>query len=554
MGAYENPITAVDDKSAAIIAAGFQSFASSITSAFLERQKKQEELAKQYLVDANNLLVAGAKSAAELESFMQENKEVLGDFGDTLVEQHRDGLSREFYLKNTIDSMAVRNPDDLEKKKQMITEYQTLIQGNQQAITDYTGVDSTIKQISTEASSGFLTRTAGQIDNLDERNSAAIKVANILGDITTVERPFEKKTNSLGENILIFYPEGEPAVEWNITRNGDPNDLKKVSNLTVRIDEALTLGTNPAIVTGKGGFVPSEEYRVYEAGANGGKIAKFNYTVKPLPDGRKVTYATPVYDMERFNTGLASAVSTAVNQEQDDYGRLSAFRHYMAGTIVGEKVTYKDPNDLDPITGKPKDKEEIIEKDSFNLDDQGQMSDAQRSLYAAATAAYMQTKYAYVPQAEIDYTRGPSTTTTTTTKLPKATPEEKAKLYYEEFIQDPVTKFEEFTGLAPKWDEKKGTMTISAQDLGEEEGDDIVYNMNTKGGRARFYRKLLDESGYLSGDDEGEKIRRAFSSVVGIASAGEITKRQFITDYMDNDSTASKEQAEKAWEFQKRKE
>jgi hypothetical protein len=554
MGAYENPITAVDDKSAAIIAAGFQSFASSITSAFLERQKKQEELAKQYLVDANNLLVAGAKSAAELESFMQENKEVLGDFGDTLVEQHRDGLSREFYLKNTIDSMAVRNPDDLEKKKQMITEYQTLIQGNQQAITDYTGVDSTIKQISTEASSGFLTRTAGQIDNLDQRNSAAIKVANILGDITTVERPFEKKINSLGENILIFYPKGEPAVEWNITRNGDPRDMKKVSNLTVRIDEALTLGTSPTIVTGKGGFVPSEEYRVYEAGANGGKIAKVNYTVKTLPDGSKRTYATPVYDMERYNTALASAVSTAVNQEQDDYGRLSAFRHYMAGTIVGEKVTYKDPNDLDPITGKPKDKEEIIEKDSFNLDDQGQMSDAQRSLYAAATAAYMQTKYAYVPQAEIDYTRGPSTTTTTTTKLPKATPEEKAKLYYEEFIQDPVTKFEEFTGLAPKWDEKKGTMTISAQDLGEEEGDDIVYNMNTKGGRARFYRKLLDESGYLSGDDEGEKIRRAFSSVVGIASAGEITKRQFITDYIANDPTASKEQAEKAWEFQKRKE
>jgi hypothetical protein len=97
-------------------------------------------------------------------------------------------------------------------------------------------------------------------------------------------------------------------------------------------------------------------------------------------------------------------------------------------------------------------------------------------------------------------------------------------------------------------------MTISAQDLGEEEGDDIVYNMNTKGGRARFYRKLLDESGYLSGDDEGEKIRRAFSSVVGIASAGEITKRQFITDYIANDSTASKEQAEKAWEFQKRRE
>ena len=545
MGAYENPITAVDDKSAAIIAAGFQSFASSITSAFLERQKKQEELAKQYLVDANNLLVAGAKSAAELESFMQENKEVLGDFGDTLVDQHRDGLSREFYLKNAIASMAVRNPDDLEKKKQMITEYQTLIQGNQQAITDYTGVDSTIKQISTEASSGFLTRTAGQIDNLDERNSAAIKVANILGDITTVERPFEKKINSLGENILIFYPKGEPAVEWNITRNGDPNDLKKVSNLTVRIDEALTLGTNPAIVTGKGGFVPSEEYRVYEAGANGEKIPKFNYTVKTLPDGSKRTYRTPVYDMERFNTGLASAVSTAVNQEQDDYGRLSAFRHYMAGTIVGQEVTYKDKNGND-IKKK-------IENDSFNLDNQGQMNDEQRSFYAAAATAYIQTNYAYVPEAEEDFTRAPSTATTTT-KLPKATPEEKAKSYYEEFIQDPVTKFEEFTGLAPKWDEKKGTMTISAQDLGEKEGDDIVYNMNTKGGRARFYRKLLDESGYLSGDDEGEKIRRAFSSVVGIASAGEITKRQFITDYIANDSTASKEQAEKAWEFQKRKE
>ena len=538
MGAYENPITAVDDKSAAIIAAGFQSFASSITSAFLERQKKQEELAKQYLVDANNLLVAGAKSAAELESFMQENKEVLGDFGDTLVDQHRDGLSREFYLKNAIASMAVRNPDDLEKKKQMITEYQTLIQGNQQAITDYTGVDSTIKQISTEASSGFLTRTAGQIDNLDERNSAAIKVANILGDITTVERPFEKKINSLGENILIFYPKGEPAVEWNITRNGDPRDMKKVSNLTVRIDEALTLGTNPTIATGKGGFVPSEEYRVYEAGANGEKIAKVNYTVKTLPDGSKRTYATPVYDMERYNTALASAVSTAVNQEQDDYGRLSAFRHYMAGTIVGQEVTYKDKNGND-IKKK-------IENDSFNLDNQGQMNDEQRSFYAAAAAAYMQTKYAYVPQAEIDYTRGPSTTTTTT-KLQKATPEELAKSYYEEFIQDPVTKFEEFTGLTPKWDEKKGTMTISAQDLGEEEGDDIVYNMNTKGGRARFYRKLLDESGYLSGDDEGEKIRRAFSSVVGIASAGEITKRQFITDYIANDPTASKEQAEKAF-------
>lgn len=537
MGAYENPITAVDDKSAAIIAAGFQSFASSITNAFLERQKKQEELAKQYLVDANNLLVAGAKSAAELESYMQANKQKTGDFGDTLVEQHRDKLSREFYLKNAIESMAVHNQEDLEKKKQMITEYQTLVQGNQQAITDYTGVDSTITQLSTEASAGFLTRTAGQIDNLDERNSPAIKVANILSNITPVERPFERKINSSGDNILIFYPEGEPAVEWNITRNGDPRDMKKVSNLTVRIDEALTLGTNPTVATGKGGFVPSEEYREYEVGANGEKIPKFNYTVKRLPDGSKRTYKTPAYNMERYNTALASAVSTAVNQEQDDHGRLSAFRHYMAGTIVGQKVTYKDKNGND-ITKK-------IENDSFNLNDQGQMSDEQISLYTAATAAYIQTKYAYVPQAEEDFTRAPSTTTTTTPKPPKATPVELAKSYYEEFMQDPVAKFEEFTGLAPKWDEKKGTMTISAQDLGEEE--DIVYNMNTKGGRARFYRKLLDESGYLSGDDEGEKIRRAFSSVVGVASAGEITKREFITDYMENDPNATKEAAEEAY-------
>ena len=552
MGAYENPITAVDDKSAAIIAAGFQSFASSITNAFLERQKKQEELAKEYLVDADNLIKARQKSAKEMQDEIDRNLEKLGNVGDRFVEYTRASFMEEADLDAQINAMAVRNQEDLEKKKLLQNEYNIKYKANASKLSDYKDFDFFSQQEATQSSTGLLTRKAGEIDNLDPRNANFIKASNILKGITSFNNVFTEKNNGISENILEFYPEGEEPFEVNMSRLNQ--DIYTVSNLTVRINEALTLGTNPPIVTGKGGFVPSEEYRVYEAGANGGKIAKFNYTVKPLPDGRKVTYATPVYDMERYNTALASAVSTAVNQEQDDYGRLSAFRHYMAGTIVGEKVTYKDLNDLDPITGEPKDKEEIIEKDSFNLDDQGQMSDAQRSLYAAATAAYMQTKYAYVPQAEIDYTRGPSTTTTTTTKLPKATPEEKAKLYYEEFIQDPVTKFEEFTGLAPKWDEKKGTMTISAQDLGEEEGDDIVYNMNTKGGRARFYRKLLDESGYLSGDDEGEKIRRAFSSVVGIASAGEITKRQFITDYIANDPTASKEQAEKAWEFQKRKE
>jgi hypothetical protein len=551
MGAYENPITAVDDKSAAIIAAGFQSFASSITNAFLERQKKQEELAKEYLVDADNLIKAGQKSAKEMQDKINKNLELLGNIGDRFVEYTRASFMEEADLDAQINAMAVRNQEDLEKKKLLQNEYNIKYKANASKLSDYKDFDFFSQQEATQSSTGLLTRKAGEIDNLDPRNANFIKASNILKGITSFNNVFTEKNNGISENILEFYPEGEEPFEVNMSRLNQ--DIYTVSNLTVRIDEALTLGTNPPIVTGKGGFVPSEEYRVYEAGANGGKIAKFNYTVKPLPDGRKVTYATPVYDMERFNTALATAASTAVNQEQDDYGRLSAFRHYMAGTIVGEKVTYKDLNDLDPITGEPKDKEEIIEKDSFNLDDQGQMSDAQRSLYAAATAKYVQIAYTYVPEAEIDYTKSPSTKTTTT-KLQNATPEELAKSYYEEFIQDPVTKFEEFTGLTPKWDEKKGTMTISAQDLGEEEGDDIVYNMNTKGGRARFYRKLLDESGYLSGDDEGERIRRAFSSVVGIASAREITKRQFITDYMDIDSTASKEQAERAWEFQKRKE
>ena len=51
MGAYENPQTVVDDKSALILAKGFESFATSLNEATLARAKKEKELADQTLLD-----------------------------------------------------------------------------------------------------------------------------------------------------------------------------------------------------------------------------------------------------------------------------------------------------------------------------------------------------------------------------------------------------------------------------------------------------------------------------------------------------------------------
>jgi hypothetical protein len=91
---------------------------------------------------------------------------------------------------------------------------------------------------------------------------------------------------------------------------------------------------------------------------------------------------------------------------------------------------------------------------------------------------------------------------------PEEGPIETGKDFYDKVRKDPISYFAAYTGIEPKYDRKKNTITLKAGDRTDAEKGDKVYNMNNENARISFYTKLLEYSQAAKGNSKGDKLMR----------------------------------------------
>ena len=304
MGAYENPITVVDDKSALILAQGFQSFAANLTDAFLKRQEKEKKIADQTRIDEANVTKAQIKGTEEAEKILKERKEKFGDPADIIVDFTRNDMLRERELYYSIDAFAVRNDEDSAKLKEMQKEYNALKKSNANLNSDLEALDDTFKKIAEAQARGFYME-----GDLDERNPVNKPIFDAYNQFTReggIKQNFTRSKNSQGENILTFYPEEGEPFEWNITLNGAVNENKTIPNSVKRIEAAITGEENPILEKTKAGYVPSAKYKMGYEDEAGNFMPEYTYKTV-VEDGFTVQYKAEKYNTEEIDTAIASA-------------------------------------------------------------------------------------------------------------------------------------------------------------------------------------------------------------------------------------------------------
>lgn len=105
------------------------------------------------------------------------------------------------------------------------------------------------------------------------------------------------------------------------------------------------------------------------------------------------------------------------------------------------------------------------------------------------------------------------------TNLNKKDLAEKAQDFYNQFKQNPIGLYEQFTGVAPSYNKETGEVKIYDIDESGKKVLSFKYNLKNAPERNRFYRQLLKYSGYASGTSAGdEELRRAFDIIVGNAT------------------------------------
>ena len=90
----------------------------------------------------------------------------------------------------------------------------------------------------------------------------------------------------------------------------------------------------------------------------------------------------------------------------------------------------------------------------------------------------------------------------------KEGPIETGKAFYDKVRKNPISYFAAYTGIEPKYDRKKNTITLKAGDRTDAEKGDKVYNMNNVNARISFYTKLLEYSQAAKGNSKGDKLMR----------------------------------------------
>ena len=375
MGAYENPQTVVDDKSALILARGFESFATSLNTAVLERAKKEKELADQTLLDDATYIKAEASGARKADKAVNDYLEKFGDPGDAMVKMVRSNLKHQYELEELNKVFIPRNEEQKAELKANTREEQQLRTLNDNFLSAIQDVDTSMAEVGeaqVQSGDGILFSPPGTVDkSKNAGNDVYFKAASILNDQKTAEKPFEQISNSQGDVILKFYPEGEEAFEWNVTQNPSPY---KVPETTKKIGTALTGGENPVYVKTNTGYKMSDKYLEYEENEQGQKEVKKTYRYVTEQDGTVRREVADSYDVEGLRTATAAQVQASI-QGMSDRDMQSQFTNQLLVDTSGESITYMHEGKEKTVTITP----EIL-----NTKDGAPLSDEQKQIFLAS--------------------------------------------------------------------------------------------------------------------------------------------------------------------------
>jgi hypothetical protein len=375
MGAYENPQTVVDDKSALILAKGFESFATSLNTAVLERAKKEKELADQALLDDATYTKATASGTRKADKAVNDYFEKFGDPGDAMVKMVRGNLARQYELEELNKVFIPRNEEQKAELEANIKEEQQLRALNDNFLGAIQDVDTTMAEVGEaqiQSGEGLLMGGPGTVDkSKNSGNDVYFKAASILNGQKPAEKPFEQTKNSQGDVILKFYPEGEEAFEWNVTQNPS---AYKVPETTKKIDTALTDGENPVYVKTNTGYKMSDKYLQYEENEQGQKEVKKTYRYVTEEDGTVRREVADSYDVEGLRTATAAQVQASI-QGMSDRDMQSQFTNQLLVDTSGETITYMHEGKEKTITITP---------ETLNTEDGAPLSDEQKQIFLAA--------------------------------------------------------------------------------------------------------------------------------------------------------------------------
>jgi hypothetical protein len=375
MGAYENPQTVIDDKSSLILARGFESFATSLNTAVLERAKKEKELADQTLLDDATYIKAEASGARKADKAVNDYLEKFGDPGDAMVGMVRSNLKRQYELEELNKVFIPRNEEQKEELKANTREEQQLRTLNDNFLDAIQDVDTSMAEVGEaqiQSGEGLLMGGPGTVDkSKNSGNDVYFKSASILNGQKPADKPFEQISNSQGDVILKFYPQGEEPFEWNVTQNPSPY---KVPETTKKIDTALTGGENPVYVKTNTGYQMSDKYLQYEENEQGQKEVKKTYRYVTEEDGTVRREVADSYDVEGLRTATAAQVQASI-QGMSDRDMQSQFTNQLLVDTSGESITYMHEGKEKTITITPK---------TLNTEDGAPLSDEQKQIFLAA--------------------------------------------------------------------------------------------------------------------------------------------------------------------------
>ena len=362
MGAYENPL-AVVDKSAEIMQAGWSSFSSSITNAFVKKQQKEEEFAKKKQQEALNYERYYGKNQAETEAEMERNKKSLGNLDEKWVNSGRGIFGKVDQLQATIDSST-----DIDVVKKASADLRIARKAETNYMDAVTSLNTMVGTVSEQQLANPYTGKGGDIDRFDAANKSRIKATQALNGTIPSYKEMEINPNEDGDIIATFYLEtqdenGNSVQEefnFNVTRDGNVEDAAKVSDLSQRLTTASTTSVSEGglgILDSKGNL--SDKYFVRNA-ENEIETKKSSDVFFDKNTGNTVIryYEENVVDDDALNGVLSSFVAGQVNGKTDKE-KLSAFNNSFSG-MVGVDVTYQDPATGNNVTTK-------IEDNSFDF-------------------------------------------------------------------------------------------------------------------------------------------------------------------------------------------
>ena len=493
MGAYENPL-AVIDRSDEILQAGFASFSSSITNAFVEQQKKAEEFAKKKQQEALNYQRYYGKNQADTEAEMERNKKALGNLDEKWVNSGRGIFGKVDEYQAIIDSST-----DIDVVKEASANLRLARKAETNYMDAVTDLNELVGTVSKQQSANPYSGKAGDIDRFDPANATRIKVSQALNGTIPSYKEMEINPNEDGDIIATFYLEtqnenGESTQEefkFNVTQDGDAESAAKVSNLGQTLTSAASLPTGEGglgILDSKGNL----DAKYFERDANNEiKTKRTSETYTDPATGQTIVeyYEENVVDEKALNGVISSFVASQVNG-QTDKQKLSAFNNSFS-SMVGQDITYQKPGTNENVTV-------TITDDLFDFKDgQNQFTADQQSMFTAMTESWYTASLNTEPERRKIGTRVVS-------DVAEKAPDTFAGEIFADIQKDPATAFTAVTGKKASYDSNTDKVTTTELVLNKETNEyeevPVVYDLSNPGMLTYFYNTVLESTpGYLGG-------------------------------------------------------